>query len=148
MIGAPTRKIVNNGAYHVDPSQVKFIRALYAKFNTENNANTPPMMKELAKVNPSASNEFFIPRIPRLRTWPTRAIMMPGNSRTRKSFAYVLTLAEVLGNAGKITAPIKEKRRRTSITIKMFVSNLAINCSFGENILIQIHYVLYYTARS
>lgn len=133
MIGAPRIKMINNGAYQAAPSQLKFMCALYPKFKLDISARMPPTIKALTKVNPSASNEFFILLIPLPRKYPKLAITNAGMISRKKSCAYVSTLAEVPGNTGKITAPRKEKNNSIKRTIKMLIRNLTMKCSLRKH---------------
>jgi hypothetical protein len=132
MIGAPRIKMINNGAYQAAPSQLKFMCALYPKFKLDISARMPPTIKVLTKVNPSASNEFFKLLMPLPRKYPKMAITNAGMIRRKKSCAYVSTLAAVLGNPGKLTAPRKEKNNSIKRTMKMLIRNLTMKCSLRK----------------
>src|SRR5207248_10063935 len=60
MIGAPIRKIVNQGPYQVVPSQVKFTCALYGKLKRVKSAKTLQKIKELTKANQIAEKRWFL----------------------------------------------------------------------------------------
>jgi hypothetical protein len=105
-------------------------------------ASIPPTIKALTKVNPSASNEFFILLMPLPRKYPKIVITTAGMMRRRKSCPYVSMLAEVPGNPAKVREPRKEKNMSIKRAIKMLIRNLTMKCSFGGINPVQFQWVL------